>query len=351
MSEIKNLELDSRISQSVAVLFPTSSSEDRCDETARLMGILESMGVEDSELGIRILDADTTVFEDFKKYININSCYLRVPEVKLKIVWEILKGNDPLGTSDRDLEDLARDLGKSLDELLKSGNVKKEQLKKMGKEAAKTFLQKVSEVGHKLADKSASLSEDLAESLQPVGNWTDLKLLQKYGKECPPAVEEELKKRTNGRPAIIFHKTGEVDVENSYFMVRKARRQDTPHTFEIKGEIKVLYKVGDFPANVFFECPIHSDTLLVDGYCEACGRKWDTTEYEKNVFLRLMIENMREKIDMRIYSKNSFDELVREFPGIYHIYERLKEEGKLPSMKRRMSQNVDDPFYVVHTRT
>lgn len=280
------------------------------------------------DIGVDVLEAETTTFDDFKDTLNkfrpdfsnpsdvvpesisvrphvSNTCIeiSKISNAKLKAAWEILKGNDPFKKK--------KNVG-SADIVLPSPTV-------------------------------------LAEALKPVENYSDLELLQKYGKECPPRVEEELQKRTHGRPCIIFEEdTGKIDVENSLYMVRKAHRQDTPKNYMIRGELKVLYPIGFFPADVFYECPVHSKILLVDGYCEECAKVWDTTEHDKNAFLRLITE--REDIDIRIYKAKSFAELKQDFPKIYLNFNELKEEDRLPSLKRRLSKSKEgDPFRVVHT--
>ncbi len=306
-----NSTLNSRIQQTAEILSTKGFTLNSV--VLKLQQVLDAIGIEDSEIGVKILEAETTVYEDFEKAffsgdgLGIEKGKLLVmpiaadsnfPKAKLKVVWEILKGNDPFKKKDV--------------QLTGSGT-------------------------------------NLAEILKPVENFSDIELLQKYGKECAPNIEEELERRTHKRPCIVFEEdTGKIDIENSLYMVRKARRQDTPKSFMIRGELKILYPVGDFPANVFFECPIHPNILLVDGYCEECSQVWDTTEYDKNAFLRLISEN--EDIDIRIYKEKTFAELKKDFPKVYLKFNELKEESKLPSLKKRIGKYKDgDPFRVVHT--
>lgn len=309
---MENVILNDRIQKASEILKTKDLSSENLQR--QIQKTLERIGVDDSDIGQKILEAETTEFEDFEKAffdgqglekgqppLIVPVSPTTFPKARLKAAWEILKGNDPFK--------------------------KKSELKING-------------TGEELK---------LAEVLKPVENYSDLELLQKYGKECPPRVEEELQKRTHNRPCIIFEEdTGKVDIENSLYMVRKAHRQDTPKTYMIRGELKVLYPIGFFPADVFYECPVHSNVLLVDGYCEECSQVWDTNEYEKNAFLRLITE--QEDIDVRIYKGKSFADLKKDFPKIYLKFNELKEEGKLPSLKRRLSKAKEgDPFRVVHT--
>jgi hypothetical protein len=102
-----------------------------------------------------------------------------------------------------------------------------------------------------------------------------------------------------------------------------------------------------------YECPIHSNVLLLNGYCEECGMEWKNIDdnKEKYVFLRLVSETTKiEPVALRMYIQQGFDELVKLFPKVLLTYNALKEEERLPTLKRRLSKNKQgDPFRVVHT--
>lgn len=80
----------------------------------------------------------------------------------------------------------------------------------------------------------------------------DLQLLEIYGsKDCPKEVIDELIKRSNGRYCIVYeyeyvyehYNSKFVDVENSLYMLRKAKHQETQDTFMVNGKNKKVYKV------------------------------------------------------------------------------------------------------------
>jgi len=280
--------LESRIESAVEVLESFLSKADlKVDSKSWLKHILLNMGIDDSEIGLQTLDAETTTFDDFKQNIEED-----IPFPRLKLAWSLLK--------------------------------KQEKIK--------------NELAH--SDVSS-----LVQTLRPIGQWSDLEVLEKYSKDCPQEIEEELKRRSKGRNCIIFFEDRTVDVENSLYMIRKARYQDTPSTFLINEQIKQLYKVGEFPLDALFECPIHSNILLIDGYCEECGAVWNTQNTEHLTFLRLIKENT--STDPILYRNMNFAELTKQFPKINIIYQQLKDEDKLPSLKRRISKsNSSDPFRV-----
>ena len=298
---MKHATLTSRIDKAAEIL--TVKNYELDSVKTKLEKTLEAIGIDDSDIGVKILEAESTVFEDFQKAFlggdgiqSKNSSLVvpiqehMIPISRMKIAWEMLKGKDPFS-----------------------------------KAATKD---------------SAPFKIDIP---KPIGQWSDFELLQQYGKNCPLEIQTELEKRASGRYAIIFLENGKVDEENSLFMIRKARYQDTPQTFIVRNETLQVYRVGEFPMDILFECPIHSDILLVDGYCAECGTKWDVSEFEKNVLLRMISDD--ESCDMRIYREKTFAQLKKDFPKIFLKFQELKEEGKLPSLKRKFSRTPDgDPF-------
>jgi len=260
-----------------------------------LKTILFEMGIDEPEIGIDILDSPTTTFDDFLAAVKVKNISIPVP--KLKFAWATLQPP------------------------------KQEQPVVM----------------------SGGTLENLVKTIRPIGQWGDFELLEVYGRDGPTEAEEQLKKRSNGRNCIIFLDNGKVDVEQSLYMIRKARHQETPSTFMIDKKMRQVFKVGEFPLDVFFECPLHSNVLLVDGYCEECGVTYGT-DMDRLAFLRLVRTNT--STDPMLYKNMDFEQLSKEFPKILIMYNELKEEGKLPSLKRRISKaRENDPFRVSSHRT
>jgi hypothetical protein len=254
------------------------------DAQKELLKILDDMGIDDSDIGIQTLESATTTFEDFES--NFSTEFPNFPPPRLKLAWEILKGKS-----------------------------------------------------------QHTDSTDLSE-LRPIGQWNDRELLAKYSKDCPRGIQDELTKRSKGYPVIILKDSGDIDFEASLTMLRKARHQKTPETFIIDKEIKLVYRIGEFPLSVFYECPIHQNILLVDSYCEKCGTKWNLEEKDRNAFLRLIV-NDKKNVETLIYRDMDFKKLSETFPDIFLKFKDLKEEDKLPSLKRKLSRtNSSDPFRI-----
>jgi hypothetical protein len=308
--------LKSRVTEAVVVLQPYLKDRTEIVVTAALI----SLGVDDSELGFKILEAESTTSIDFIQALKSQTTEF-VPEPRARAAWLILQGHDPFKLKIIPLDKISTDVNAiSID----------------GK-----------------MNLSPTAVASLMEQLKPVGQWSDTDLLKSYSKNCAMSVEEELLKRSRGRPAVVFNEDATVDVDSSTTLLRQARHCNTPSTFIVKGKIKQVYKIGDFPMDVVYECPVHSGILLLNGYCEECGMEWTDIDSNKDkyAFLRLVAERMKiEPVALRMYMQQSFDELTALFPKILLVYNELKEEDRLPTLKRRMSKNKEgDPFRVVHT--
>jgi hypothetical protein len=306
------------------------------DDTEEIISAtLKIMGVDDSDIGIKILESQTTSVSDF--LVALKSCVSPtgvVPEPRARVAWLILQGHDPFKTPEIQITS-TQNTSSTLDvqgDMNISGNLLKNGMR---------F--------------DAALVDAVLEKLEkqkPIGQWADLELLKGYGKSCPMSIEEELSKRAKNRPVIIFNEDNTVNTETSLILLRQARNNDTPSTFIVAGVLKEVYKIGDFPVNVMYECPIHSNVLLLNGYCEECGMEWKNIDDNKDKYVFLRLVSQTAKIDpvaLRTYMSLSFDELVKLFPKIMLTYNALKEEERLPTLKRRLSKNKQgDPFRIVH---
>jgi hypothetical protein len=262
--------------------------------------LLKELGIDDSDIGFKTLEIVTFVEFDtaFCNYMAVYVEKFLPPKPRIRLAFEVLK-----------------------DKKTETTNVT-------------------------VVNNNASIDE-LVKTLRPIGQWGDLELLEKYSKDCSIEIEEELQKRSKGRFCIIFNDDGTIDTESSLYMIRRARTQDTPSTFEIRSEVLKTYRIGEFPLEVFYECPVHSNILLVDGYCEECGKKWDVENFERNVLLRLIVQNEK-NIDIHLYSTQTVKELKKVFPKVWLLYKDLETEEKLPSLKRKLSKTRQgDPFRVI----
>jgi len=272
------------------------ASEILCISEEKIKTNLENLGIYYDDISLQILDSDSTKESDARQIFIEKNPADKIAIPRFNAAWKILKGKDPF-----------------------------------------------KEVEEKLP--------------KNIGQYSDEQLLKQYGKDCFPKIEEELRSRCKDRPIIIFKntKTEKIDVESSLKLLRIARRQNTPTTFkvetEVTGEIKRVYRVGEFPLEYFFECPFHDNVLLVEGYCEECANTWDTSEEDKMILVRMIEqENDISDLDKKSLAINSFDKLKNLFPKIAMKYEELKEKDELKSLKRHVSStsNGSDPFHIAH---
>ena len=289
--------LSSRISKATKILEVYVIKPDEAEQC--LTDILHCLGIDISSEGESCLTL--LEYSDFTESLDsFSSEMLPIPKLRIKLIFNILKGTD-----------------------------------------------------EKVTTKEESSLDTLIKTMKPIPQWSNQELLEAYNKECPSQVQEELAKRSKGRYTIIFKEDGSLDIENSLYMLKKANFQDTPSTFKLKsGDVQEVYRVGDFPMQLFYECPLHPHTLLLDGYCEECGNYWDTDNNERNVFFRLL--GRHKKIEAHevslTYKDMEMSKLISLFPKVHLEYKRLAEEGNLPNLKRRISgPKSGDPFRVIGT--
>jgi len=182
-----------------------------------------------------------------------------------------------------------------------------------------------------------------------------------YGEKAPDDVVDELHKRSNGRPFVVYKSEidGLVDCEASLRMLREARRRATPTFYKFADTLKVLWCAGEFPGEVYEECPLHPDVLLVDGFCDQCGHTWEGVTEMNRQFVRVVRDNgrapddgpsIRQMIDSSMLKSSELGTppIVQDYPKDWVDFQRMVEENRLPSLKRRMSIPTgvgrQDPF-------
>lgn len=301
-----NQVLKSRIEQASNIIRPFLKET---DPTQAIDNMLQKLGVDDSDLGIQILESAAVSIDDVEKLKSSIVAVSAIPGPRLKIMLSILKGIDP-------------------------------------------FKQKEVKMPH---DDLVDVVMKQLEMQKPIGQWSDTDLLHKYDKDASFEIVEELRKRSKDRPCIVFFDSNKkVDVDTSLILLRQARYSLTPSTFEVAGKICKVYAVGEFPMDVLYECPVHSHVLLTDNYCEECGIKWNNFEKNKKKYAFIRLISQTEKIQpavIRAYSDDSFflENLQNHYPKVMLKFQELEETDSLPAMKRKLSSTKNgDPFRVIH---
>ena len=117
-----------------------------------------------------------------------------------------------------------------------------------------------------------------------------------------------------------------------------------------------LYGSGDYPTLVYHECPIHKGILLLEGYCDKCGNTWDNVDSEGCQFVRVLV-NCGEETPTDAIGRKQLMSIAEEgvsslgeiYPQIKIVFDDLKMEDKLPSLKSRTATASgvtyrNDPF-------
>jgi len=208
------------------------------------------------------------------------------------------------------------------------------------------------------SDVSAAI-EGMAEMIQankPLGQWTDEDLLKLYSPDVSSSIIEELEKRSKNRPFVVFkdEAEGTIDTEATLRLLKEARKRETPVHYKVADSLKRVFVAGDFPAQVFYECPLHPGVLLFDGYCDECGHTWEGVSNEARQFCRVILdegEEPHEKPSLRqlinTARQGGDDDLKGDYPKVYNRFKELDTEDRLPSLKSRTATaepDGSDPF-------
>ena len=190
--------------------------------------------------------------------------------------------------------------------------------------------------------------QELANSMRPVGQYSDKELLELYGRECLPKIEDELRERTKGRNCIVFI-DGNVDIDLSAPLVKRARREKVPASLHKKDKVYRVYSVGEFPEQVYVKCPVTGEVLF-DGYSEKLGVKWELP-YEALQFVHLL---SRSGVDItpitardinKTFAEDGLESLKSLFPKVACTFEDLQKIDELPSLKTSSTKRrVADPL-------
>ena len=190
--------------------------------------------------------------------------------------------------------------------------------------------------------------QSLIKSTRQIAQYKDEELLAEYGSDCSTTISDELKKRSDDKPFVVFDKgTSTVNVEVTTKLLRLVRRQQAPKEYKVGEDTVRVYRVGEFPAMWIFECPLHAGVALADGYCDECGEDWSKVSDEDRIKVRIAK-------DMNSITANGFEVVAGILEGrkvlpskVQLAYEEMKEEQKLPVLKRRPSVTRGgkaDPF-------
>jgi len=187
--------------------------------------------------------------------------------------------------------------------------------------------------------------KDMVASNRPKSDWTDEELLKIYDRDTVE-VAEILRKRTHGRPCIIFHRDQLVNVEASLKLVKTAKRQPTTNQFVWDKKPVRVYRAGEFLAQPIDESPFFPGVALVDNYCSQSGTNWSGVDHKTRVIVRIYTRDIEATVLSKMQMKQICQDAHQNYQGdvsanrfedkyeeAYLRYEELEAQDKLPKLK------------------
>ena len=186
----------------------------------------------------------------------------------------------------------------------------------------------------------ASALEKVFTANRPKNDWSDGELLKIYDQDATE-VAEILRKRTHGRPCIVFNRDGSVNVEVSLKLIKLAKRQATHTNFMVEGKLVSVFRAGEFLAKPLDESPFHPGVALIEGICPQSNTDWNGVSQKIRIMARLHVRNIETaaltKKAMQAINKETRKLNETEFSDEYQeaalLYQQLEDQGNLPTLK------------------
>jgi hypothetical protein len=194
---------------------------------------------------------------------------------------------------------------------------------------------------------------------RPIGQYKTTDLLEKYDADASQEIWEELQKRSQSLPCIIFT-DGKVDIKLSNGLLQSIRKgEKTTNVWNDGEKVHRVYSIGVFPEEFALCCPI-TGKILNNGYCSDLGVSWSGISEECLVFIKIVCTENGVEVQNKFAAKQmikaakegDIEQLRKDWPEEALVYDEQKKLGTLPSLRvsrnsmaagRRMSR-VSDPF-------
>jgi hypothetical protein len=213
-------------------------------------------------------------------------------------------------------------------------------------------------------DEPKSEGQQLADAIRNMNldQWGDEELAEALNPDGDDRVIDELRRRCKDQPIVVFDDAGNVDPQATVEMLRHCRRnysknRNMPSTMKIPGgKLTRLYRVGDFPMLFVEECPVHGNIVLVNGYCERCQDTWKDVAIEDRVIVRVAVgvdpslAAGANAITRLISDAQESAQPLLEIGKTGLLYNDLKDEGRLPLLRRKASTTRNGDPFGVHQR-
>jgi len=330
-----------------------------------LTAYLERNGITETDVGLKLLNASTTTFDDLKDII----WDLGPSAIAVKAAVSILKGSEdnvPVLKIDKDpgaSEPYSYDPAAS-----GSYNFTIPTVFHNGSENTVTATAGATSANITVSPSSTEAFVRYLRDSRPIQQLKDRELLELYIAERDYEVEQELHRRARYQHFIILqngkHEPGKevIDVEASMDLLRSSRRRTNPAMIPMGDTVVPVYRITELnPEGRLVElCPICGD-ILYKGYCEKCELNFQGVGDHERAYARLVVDSGKFKKDShsdrlalwRSASKGIKD-MRKTWPSIQKVFDERKLTGDLPKlrvMENRPSSQVADPFHVAGNRT
>ena len=204
---------------------------------------------------------------------------------------------------------------------------------------------------------------DALKEQQPIEQRKDKELLEMYVKDRSIESENELDKRSKHRRFIVLkpgkYEPGkeEIDIDNSLDLLKKSRKMVIPEVVSLEaGKLRPTYYITslNLQDRIIEHCPI-CNSILFNGYCEACDIDFKSIGIEERAYVRLITE--KGSFDKKSYAdrkavlasaSKGIEDLKLTWPSIAIRFDELKATDALPKLKfikPTISEQKVDPFY------
>jgi len=301
------------------------SFSDRVSKSAELLSVdpkdlaetLKKSGIEETPVGLALLNATTTTLEDIGSIIQEG--YPAAKKLQIKAVSAILKGDDPLSQPP-----VPRQV-----------------------EALKTEAQTLAEV---------------LKANRPIEQWGDKELLERYAVDREYEVEQELHKRAKFQPFLLIapgtHEPGKevIDISASLDLLKSARKRTNPTMIPNGGTVVPVYRITELNLQdrIIDLCPM-CGAPLSRGYCESCQVNFSGVGEDERAYVALIAKS--DKFELNSFSDRKavhasavkgIDDLKVTWPSLMKTFDELKLTNSLPKIRiieNRPGTQVADPFF------
>lgn len=175
-------------------------------------------------------------------------------------------------------------------------------------------------------------------------------------------VGKRLTEIAKNNPCLVYNEDGTVNTEVSVKLLEEIRDGYPPRDIVLVDERPYkVYQVGQRPDQFAFENPLYPGTLLrPDETCTSTNRSWSGVSDEIRALVYLATKDTKEirvtSIDTAhsvldfALNKDADKKLRSRYPKASLLYDDLKKEGKLPTLRLSRARSSNDPFYASHKR-